>query len=53
MWAAANKRQGGGASLVFQCRGPGSIPGQGTRPHVPQLEIPHALKKFKEPMCCN
>ena len=25
--------------------GQGSIPGQGTRPHMPQLEIPHAAAK--------
>ncbi|TEA33833.1 hypothetical protein DBR06_SOUSAS19410004, partial [Sousa chinensis] len=26
--------------------GPGSIPAQGTRSHMPQLKIPHAA-------CCN
>ena len=26
----------------FQHRSPGSIPGQGTRSHIPQLKIPHA-----------
>ena len=25
---------------------PGSIPGQGTRPHMPQLKIPHAATKI-------
>ena len=25
--------------------GPGSIPGQGTRSHMPQLKIPHAATK--------
>ena len=29
-----------------QCRGAGLIPGQGTRPHMPQLKI-------KDFMCCN
>ena len=28
-----------------QCRGPGSIPGQGTRSHTPQLKILHAVAK--------
>ena len=37
-------------------RGQGSIPGQGTRSHVwqlrvPQLKIPHAAVKIKDPMC--
>ncbi|TEA37484.1 hypothetical protein DBR06_SOUSAS8810006, partial [Sousa chinensis] len=38
--------------------GPGSIPGQGTRSHMPQLrvlmlqlKIPHAATK--DPACCN
>ncbi|TEA30634.1 hypothetical protein DBR06_SOUSAS4110079, partial [Sousa chinensis] len=26
--------------------GPGSIPGQGTRSHMPQLKIPHAVMKI-------
>ena len=42
-----------GPSLVVQwlrlCAastgGPGSIPGQGTRSHMPQLKIPHAATK--------
>ena len=41
-------------------RGLGLIPGQGTRSHVlnlrvymPQLKIPHATMKIKNPMCCN
>ena len=29
----------------FQCRGWGSIPGQGTRSHVTQLKITHVLTK--------
>ena len=40
--------------------GPGSIPGQGTRSHMlqlrvcmPQLKIPHATVKIKEPTCHN
>ena len=42
-----------GTSLVVQwlrlraasARGPGSIPGQGTRSHMPQLKILHAATK--------
>ena len=42
-----------GTSLVFQwlrlhaanAEGPGSIPGQGTRFHIPQLKILHATTK--------
>ena len=33
--------------------GPGSIPGQGTRSHVPQLKIPHASVKMEDLACCN
>jgi len=29
--------------------GPGSIPGQGTRFHMPQLKILHAAVKIKDP----
>ena len=29
--------------------GPGSIPDQGTRSHMPQLKIPHASTKTEEP----
>ena len=29
--------------------GLGSIPGQGTRPHMPQLKIPHATVKMEDP----
>ena len=36
-----------------QCRGPGSIPGQGTRPHIQQLKIPHAKIQIEDPMCGN
>ena len=43
-----------GTSLVVQwlrlralnAGGPGSIPGQGTRSHMPQLKIPHATVKI-------
>ncbi|TEA39679.1 hypothetical protein DBR06_SOUSAS3410146, partial [Sousa chinensis] len=31
--------------------GLGSIPGQGTRSHVPQLKLLHAATKY--PTCCN
>ena len=34
-----------------QCRGPGWIPGQGTRSHMPQLKIIHAAMKTKR--SCN
>ncbi|TEA33197.1 hypothetical protein DBR06_SOUSAS8010046, partial [Sousa chinensis] len=48
-----------GTSLVVQwlrlcapnARGPGSIPGQGTRTHMPQLKILHAATE--EPICCS
>ena len=33
--------------------GLGSIPGQGTGSHMPQLKILHAETKIKDPMCCN
>ena len=33
--------------------GPGSISGQGTRPHVLQLKIPHAAMKTEDPEYCN
>ena len=33
--------------------GPGSIPGPGTRPCLPQLKISHATKKTEEPSCRN
>ena len=44
-------------SLEVQClrlRDPnvgalGLIPGQGTRAHIPQLKIPHAAVKIKDP----
>ena len=57
-----------GTSLVVQwlrlrapnAGGPGSIPGQGTRSHMPQLKIPHAATKkrfcmlqLKDPTCRN
>ena len=50
-----------GTSLVAQwlrlrapnAGGPGSIPGQGTRAHVPQLKIPCAEMKTEDPTCGN
>ncbi|TEA24285.1 hypothetical protein DBR06_SOUSAS26710012, partial [Sousa chinensis] len=36
---------------VPKAGGPGSIPGQGTRSHVPQLKIPRATTK--DPACRN
>ena len=33
--------------------GPGSIPGQGTRSHMPQLKILSAAMKTEDPGCCN
>jgi len=43
-----------------QCRGLGSIPGQGTRSlmpqlrvHKPSLKIPHAAMKIENPTCHN
>ena len=51
-----------GTSLVLQwirlhtpseCRGPGSISGQGTRFHMPQLKIPNAATKTDDPACHN
>ena len=33
--------------------GPGSIPGQGTRSHMPQLKILHAAMKIKNPKSRN
>ena len=32
-------------TLLFQCRGPGSIPGQGTRSRMLQLQVPNAATK--------
>ena len=31
--------ESGAKILHFQCRGPGSIPGQGTKSHMPQLRV--------------
>ena len=31
----------------------GSIPGQGTRSHMPQLKIPHDSMKTEDPVCYN
>ena len=50
-----------GTSLVVQwlrlraayAGGPGSIPDQGARSHMPQLNIPHAATEKKDPACCN
>ena len=33
--------------------GPGSIPGRGTRYHVPQLRSRHAATEEKDPACCS
>ena len=33
--------------------GLGSIPGQGTRSHMPQLKILHATMKTEDPKYCN
>ena len=33
--------------------GPALILGQGTRVHMPQLKIFHAVMKTKDPMCRN
>ena len=30
-----------------------SIPGQGTRSHILQLQIPRVAMKIKDPVCCN
>ena len=48
-----------GTSLVVQwlkfrtpnAEGQGSIPGQGTRSHTPQLKIHHATMKMEDPEC--
>ena len=37
--------------LCSQRRGPGLIPGRGTRPHVPQLKSPRAAVKLGGPVC--
>ena len=46
--------------LASSAGGPGSIPGRGTRFHMPhlrvctpQLKISHASTKIKDPVCCN
>ena len=51
--------QGPGSSLVVHwlgCWAPnagglGSTPGQETRSHMPQLKIPHAIKKTEDAVC--
>ena len=48
-----------GTSLVVQwlrfhapsAGSPGSIPGQGTGSHMPQLKIPHVPMKIKDATC--
>ena len=67
-WKNSNEEREGGTSLVAQWLrlqvlnegNWGSIPGQGTRVymlqlrvHMPQLKIPHATMKIKDPTCCN
>ena len=51
-----------GTSLVVQClrlvhaskaRGPGLIPGRGTRSYLPQLKILQTPGKIKDPVCRN
>ena len=42
-----------GTSLVLQIESLGSISGQGTRSHMPQLKILHATMKTEYPMCPN
>ena len=37
----------GDKPLHYQCRGPGLIPGRGTRSHMPQLKIPQAATKTR------
>ena len=52
---------GGGSSLVVQwlrlhvpnSGGPGSIPGQESRSHMPQLKTPHAAMKTENLVCHN
>ena len=36
-----------------KARGPGSIPGQGTRSHMPQPKILHATMKMENPKTRN
>ena len=31
----------------------GSIPGKGTKSHMPQLKISRGARKIKDPVCCN
>ena len=47
-------------TLCVQSRGPGLIPSQGTRSHMPQLrvhmpplKILYAVMKIEDPGCCN
>ena len=35
-------------TLSFHCRGPGSIPGQGTRSHMLQLKIPSKCSQINK-----
>ena len=67
VWTSERERVGG-ISLVVQwlrhcapnAGGMGSIPDQGTGFHrpqlrvcMPELKIPHATTKIKDPVCCN
>ena len=60
MWKPDIRLGLGGISLVVQwlrlcatnADGPGSIPGQGIKPHM-QLKITHATTKSEDLMCCN
>ena len=40
-------------TLRSQCKGPGSIPGQGTRSRVLSLQILHPVKKMENLACHN
>ena len=39
--------------MLPNAEGPGSIPGQGTSSHTPQLKIPCAAVKTEGPVCCT
>ena len=57
----SNQNDFRGISLVVQwlrlhtpnAGGPGSVPGWGTRSHMPQGEIPQTTAKTEEPVCHN
>ena len=40
-------------SALLMQRGPGSVPGQGTRSHMPELKILRATTKMEDPACIN